>query len=68
MLLNKGWTFYKKGSENNKIVIDLPYDAMLREKRSIESKGGEKVGFFEGGDYIYEKEITLESYLQQHYS
>ena len=55
MLLNKQWTFYKIGDEANKKIVNLPYDAMLRENRSINAKGGDKVGFFEGGGYMYEK-------------
>ncbi len=59
MLINKNWVFYKKGFEQNKIKVDLPYDAMLREERSIDSKAGDKVGFFLGGDYYYEKELSF---------
>ena len=61
MLFNKQWTFYKKGDEKNKKVVNLPYDAMLRENRSINAKGGDRVGFFEGGDYVYEKTFNIVS-------
>ena len=61
MLLNKQWTFYKIGDEANKKIVNLPYDAMLRENRSIKAKGGDKVGFFEGGDYMYEKIFNIVS-------
>ena len=61
MLFNKQWTFYKIGHESQKQIINLPHDAMLREKRDIHSKGGSKVGFFEGGDYIYERIFNVVS-------
>jgi len=59
MLLNNDWTFWKKGDEGHKIKVDLPYDAMLREERSIDAPAGDKVGFFLGGDYFYEKKLNL---------
>ena len=49
--LNQGWLFSKKGEEK-KIHVDLPYDGMEREKRDIDAPGGDKVGFFYGGDYV----------------
>lgn len=59
MLLNNDWEFYKVGEEAKKIQVDIPYDAMLREERSLQAKGGDKVGFFLGGDYVYTKKITF---------
>ena len=59
MLINKDWLFWKKGDEQNKIKVDLPYDAMLREERSIDAPAGDKVGFFLGGDYYYEKTLSF---------
>ncbi len=59
MLINNNWTFWKKGEEKKKILVDLPYDAMLREERSIDAPAGDKVGFFLGGDYFYEKKLNL---------
>lgn len=56
--LNQGWLFSKKGEEK-KISVDLPYDGMEREKRDIDAPGGDKVGFFYGGDYVYEKDVSL---------
>ena len=60
MLINKDWLFYRQSEPNNKIKVDLPYDAMLREARDISFKGGDKVSFFKGDDYIYEKMIKID--------
>jgi beta-galactosidase len=59
---NDGWTYWKIGEESKKYDITLPYDAMLSEPRIPNSAGGVNIGWFEGGDYIYEKEFTLENY------
>ena len=59
MLINKDWLFYRQSEPDNKIKVDLPYDAMLREPRDISFKGGDKVSFFKGDDYAYEKTINL---------
>lgn len=66
---NKDWTFEKESSEsklkafygmNNAIKVDLPYDAMIREKRDKEAPAGAQSGFYQGGKYVYEKKFTLE--------
>ena len=36
-----------------------PHDAMLDEKRTQESLGGINIGWFEGFDYVYEKEFSV---------
>ena len=56
--IDQGWLFSHIG-EKEKIKVDLPYDAMLREERGIDAPGGDKVGFFFGGDYLYEKDLSL---------
>lgn len=61
MLINDNWYFYTKDNPEKKILVNLPYDAMLRENRGIESEGGDKIGFFMGNDYFYEKEIEIDS-------
>ena len=60
MLLNKAWIFYPLDKPENRIEVDLPYDAMLRESRDIANPGGDKIGFFKGGDYAYEKTLDIE--------
>ena len=60
MNINKGWTFYRLNKPEEKINVDLPYDAMFREKRDISFLGGDKVSFFKGDNYGYEKIINIE--------
>ena len=60
MIINKDWFFYKLNEPEHKILVNLPYDAMLREKRDISHPGGDKISFFKGDDYAYEKEIAIE--------
>lgn len=60
--LNKNWTFCKLDSQGNPIFskkIDIPHDAMIFEKRSENAPGGLNVSFFEGGDYIYSRDIEI---------
>ena len=59
MNINKNWTFYRLNKPEEKINVDLPYDAMLREPRDISHLGGDKVSFFKGEDYGYEKVINI---------
>ena len=59
MIINNDWLFYRVNEEDQKIKVNLPYDAMLREDRDISYKGGDKVSFFKGNDYIYEKIINI---------
>ena len=59
MNINKNWTFYRLNKPEEKITIDLPYDAMIREPRDGRNPGGDKIAFFKGDDYVYEKEINL---------
>ena len=59
MNINKNWIFYRLGNIEDKINVDLPYDAMLREPRDISFLGGDKVSFFKGEDYGYEKVINI---------
>lgn len=61
---NDGWTFEKVGQNDrlkafyghdNKNVVTLPYDAMIREKRDENCPSGAQSGFYPGGIYTYEK-------------
>ena len=61
MIINKDWSFYHLNNPENKIKVDLPYDAMLREPRDISFKGGDKISFFKGDDYGYEKIIKFDN-------
>ena len=67
MNINKNWVFYRLNEPDKKINVDLPYDAMLREPRDISHLGGDKVSFFKGDDYGYEKIINIEKKNQVFY-
>lgn len=54
-----GWTYYRTDRAGQKYRITLPHDAMLSEERIFGSKGGKNIGWYEGGDYIYEKEFEV---------
>lgn len=58
---NTGWTYSHLGDEKNKKAVTLPHDAMLGEKKSATAAGGTNTGWYEGFDYIYEKEIPADS-------
>lgn len=64
------WTDYVfyifRGGKGGMIVsvyqgreIRLPHDAMISEKRTQDSAGGINTGWFEGYDYVYEKEFDV---------
>lgn len=49
--------------------VTIPHDAMLEETRDAEAKGASASGFFPGGRYIYQKEISLsKEELKMHYT
>jgi hypothetical protein len=54
MLLNKNWLFYKKNHEAEKINVDLPFDAMLRD----ETEAGDR--FREEWDKMFEAYKTYD--------
>lgn len=54
-----GWIFYRTDRPGEKSQVMIPHDAMLSEKRIFPSKGGKNIGWYEGGDYIYEKEFEV---------
>ena len=61
---NTGWTYHRAGEEARKTAVTLPHDAMLSEKRTADSAGGINTGWFEGYDYIYEKEFNMPENLK----
>ncbi|MBN1246424.1 MAG: DUF4982 domain-containing protein [Anaerolineae bacterium] len=64
---NQGWTFYNDGREADAISVDLPHDAMIHEVRDPESPGGNAVGYFPGGVYVYEKIFAVpEAWQDKH--
>ena len=52
---NNDWSFYRNDEESQAIKVNLPYDAMIHEKRLVDSEGKGAIAFFLGGVYIYEK-------------
>ena len=54
---NKNWIFID--SNGNSKQIDLPYDAMIHEKRMDDCLNGINSGYFPGGKYIYEKDFSI---------
>ena len=68
MNINKNWVFYRLNEPEKRINVDLPYDAMLREPRDISHLGGDKVSFFKGDDYGYEKIINIVLAVSVEYS
>lgn len=57
MKINDNWAFCREGE--TPVRVDLPHDAMLREKRNERCHNGVNSGYFPGGKYIYEKELTF---------
>lgn len=56
---NQAWTFCRVGEETVKREVMIPHDAMISERRTEDSAGGINTGWFEGYDYIYEKEFEI---------
>lgn len=64
---NADWTV-GKGSSDSRMnsflgnvkpkVIHLPYDAMIHEQRTPDTKNGAQTGFYPGGEYIFQKHFT----------
>ena len=55
---NQNWSYSRLG-ESKKTPCELPHDAMLSEKRSLDSKGAKNISYFEGYDYEYEKHFEI---------
>lgn len=49
---NKDWNYQGR-------TIRLPHDAMLEQPRNPKSEGGSANAYFEGGEYIYEKQFEV---------
>lgn len=53
---NRDWTFVNKTTKEKR-KINLPYDAMIHEKRQPDCKNGKNTGYFPGGTYLYSKKF-----------
>ena len=61
---NADWTV-EKGDGNSRMnsflgntqtqTVHLPYDAMIHEARTPDTKNGAQTGFYPGGEYIFQK-------------
>ena len=56
---NRGWTCRHLDGEGPGRPVTIPHDAMISEKRTEDSAGGINTGWFEGDDYLYEKEFDV---------
>ena len=64
---NADWTV-EKGDGNSRMnsflgntqtkTVHLPYDAMIHEARTSDTKNGAQTGFYPGGEYIFQKHFT----------
>ena len=55
---NTGWTCRPLDGSGPALPVTLPHDAMLAEPRRADAPGGKNIGYFAGGDYLYEKRFT----------
>ncbi len=60
---NRGW--YVRREHGTEVRADLPYDAMIHEKRDPDCLNGKTTGYFPGGKYIYRKEFELGEYADR---
>lgn len=60
---NTGWLYSRLGDEQEKTAVTLPHDAMLGEKKSAVAAGGTNTGWYEGHDYVYEKDFLPDDSL-----
>lgn len=56
---NRNWLFAKEGREDEAVLVNLPHDAMILEKRDPKSPTGNGCAYFEGGKYIYTKTLDV---------
>ncbi len=54
---NTGWTCKPLNGDSPALPVSLPHDAMLAEPRRADAPGGKNIGYFTGGDYLYEKQF-----------
>lgn len=57
---NTGWTFRHLQSNDPAMPVTLPHDAALTEPRTETAPGGTNTGWYEGFDYLYEKQFEPE--------
>lgn len=55
---NTGWTCRHLDAADPGVPVTLPHDAALAEPRTETAPGGTNTGWYEGFDYLYEKNFT----------
>lgn len=56
---NEDWYAAPQQNPRAQQSISIPHDAMIREPRSEQSRGGGNIGWFEAGDYVYTKSFHI---------
>lgn len=64
--LNEDWKYCHLGKEDWRNVT-IPHDAMLSEPRNGSVVGGKNTGYFEGRDYLYERELLIDKKMGESY-
>ncbi len=60
---NTGWTWKRLTEDGPGEPVTLPHDAMRGERRTETAAGGTNTGWYEGYDYLYEKEFVPDDSL-----
>ena len=55
--ISKKWFLHF--ADSTFIEVDLPYDALIHEKRYKECPSGEESSFFPGRKYVFKKELSI---------
>ncbi|MBF6626039.1 DUF4982 domain-containing protein [Aerococcaceae bacterium zg-BR9] len=53
------WRYRRLDSKDVFQTIDVPHDAMFLESRTEDSMGGHNIGYFQGYNYEYEKDLVV---------
>ncbi|TGY97229.1 glycoside hydrolase family 2 protein [Petralouisia muris] len=61
---HEGWFYKHDGEKGQGRKVTIPHDAMLREQRSRTAPGGANTGWYDGYDYVYEKEFIPDASLE----
>lgn len=57
---NEAWEFYCEEQAESRKTVDLPYDAMIYEKRQPRCINAYNTGYYPGGRYVYTKRFPVE--------
>ena len=62
--LNENWLLKRIGGEPLEMMVNVPYDCMLLDKVSLESKGGPNICWLDCADYSLERDIEIPKELE----